>query len=74
MNDLARPLEAAQAFADARALAPQSVLAQDALAREVEAWAAAKNVEQAKNRAQEYLELYPNGPRASAVRHFGGLQ
>ena len=38
MNELDRPREAASAFARAEALAPRGNLAEDAVAREVEAW------------------------------------
>jgi transmembrane sensor len=59
---------AARAFADARALAPRGPLAEDALAREVEAWARAGASERARARARRYLELHPDGARAEAVR------
>ena len=41
LGELRRPAEAAQAFARVRTLAPDGPLAEDALAREVEAWARA---------------------------------
>ena len=44
LGELRRPAEAAQAFARARKLAPDGPLAEDALAREVEAWARAGNL------------------------------
>lgn len=73
LNPLGRFEEAAAAFAEARALSPQSNLAQDALAREVESYSRAGQLEQAGERAREYLRAYPEGPRRGAVRHFGGL-
>ncbi len=65
--------EAAEAFAGTRALAPAGALAEDALAREVEALAKAGDREQARVRATEYLRVYPAGARAESVRTLGGL-
>jgi transmembrane sensor len=74
LMELARPREAAAAFAQARALAPHGAFAEDALAREVEAWAKAGEPVQARTHADEYRRLYPAGRRAAAVRSFGGLE
>lgn len=74
LMELARPREAAAAFAQARALAPQGAFAEDALAREVEAWAKAGERVQARGRADEYRRLYPTGRRAATVSVFGGLE
>lgn len=74
LDRLGRPHDAAQAFAAARTLAPGGSLAQDALAREVEAWSKAGDVEQAYRRAQEYVITYPDGRRLTAVRRYGGLE
>jgi transmembrane sensor len=74
LAQLARPAEAADAFAQARRLAPQGALASDALAREVEAAAAAGDGARAKARAREYLSRYPAGRRAAAVRVAAGLE
>ena len=49
-------------------------LAEDALAREVEAFSQAGATEQAKARAQDYLRLYPNGRRAETVRMVAGTR
>ena len=68
LRELHRPEEAARAFAYARARAPTGPLAEDALAREVEAWTAAGAQARARARADEYLRLYPAGRRAQAVR------
>ncbi len=68
-----RPRDAAQAFARARRLSPGGTLAEDALAREVEAWSRANATVQARQRAQEYLRRYPEGRRIGSVRLFGGL-
>ena len=72
--DLGRPREAAQAFAELRASAPDGPFAADALARETEAWARAGRTSEAHARALEYLRLYPDGNRAAAVRKFGGIE
>jgi hypothetical protein len=68
LSRLHRPREAARAFARARALAPSGILAEDALAREVEAWSAAGEIARARSRARDYLRRYPEGRRAAAVR------
>ncbi len=67
LDDLDRPRDAAKAFAKARRLSPKGPLAEDALAREVEAWAAAGDRSRARDRAQQYLDKYPQGHRAPAV-------
>jgi transmembrane sensor len=74
LEDLGAPRDAANAFARARALAPTGPLAEDALAREVEAWSRAGELELARARAQTYLQRYPQGHRTRAVRRFGGLE
>ena len=74
LMELARPLEAAAAFAEARRLSPGGPFAEDALAREVEALSQAGVPAQAHARAQEYLRLYPDGRRAATVRAMGGIR
>jgi transmembrane sensor len=74
LERLGQPSEAAEAFALARNIAPQGSLAQDALAREVEAWSKAGNSHEAYERAQLYVQLYPSGRRLRAVRLYGGLE
>jgi transmembrane sensor len=74
LERLGQPSEAAEAFAVARSIAPQGSLAQDALAREVEAWSKAGNSHEAYERAQLYVSLYPSGRRLRAVRLYGGLE
>lgn len=68
-----QPAEAARAFARARAQAPGGSLAQDALAREVEAWHRAGDAARAHALALEYQARFPAGRRLAAVRRFGGL-
>jgi len=74
MSSLGRPAEAANYFERARALAREPSLAEDALAREVEALARAGQAERAHRRAEDYLRLYPSGQRTSAVKTFGGIE
>jgi transmembrane sensor len=73
MNQLGRPREAEAAYARARSLAPEGSLAQDALARQVEAAHRADDASRARTLALEYLARYPDGRRAQAVRRFGDL-
>jgi TolA-binding protein len=73
LEQLGAPEKAARAFARARAMAPDGALADDALAREVEAWAKAGERSTARERANAYLERYPDGPRAKSVRRHADL-
>lgn len=72
-TDLNDHAGAAAAFAQARALSPSGPLAEDALAREVEAWFHAGETARARRAAEEYVRSWPTGSRLRAVRHFGGL-
>ena len=72
-SDLDDPAGAADAFARARAVAPQGPLAEDALAREVETRFRAGDQTRAHTLAEEYLRTWPSGTRMRAVRLFGGL-
>jgi TolA-binding protein len=70
-----RPREAAAAFAEARALAGGAgPLAEDALAREVEALHAAGDAPAARARAELYRSSFPHGLRWKMVARYGGLQ
>jgi transmembrane sensor len=73
LADLDDPAGAAAAFAQARAAAPQGPLAEDALAREVEARYRSGDRAGARALAEEYVKTWPSGTRLRAVRHFGGL-
>jgi transmembrane sensor len=73
LADLHDPAGAAEAFALARAAAPHGPLAEDALAREVEARSRSGDKLRARALAEEYQKLWPSGSRLAAVRHFGGL-
>lgn len=72
LDELGRPGEAAEAFERARAA--RSPLAEDALAREVEARARAGERGRARALANQYQSLYPHGRRAGVVAKFGGLE
>jgi TolA-binding protein len=74
LESLGRPRQAAAAFERARALASSGPLAEDALARQVEALHAAGDAAAAHEQALRYRELYPHGHRLSTVTRFGGLQ
>jgi len=71
LDELGRPREAIEAFAFARSAG--GPLAEDALAREVEAVSRAGETTRSRDLAELYLRLYPNGRRAKAVSRFGGL-
>jgi transmembrane sensor len=71
LDELGRPGDAVDAFAHARASG--GPLAEDALAREVEASARAGDGAKSRELAELYRRLYPNGRRAKAVSRFGGL-
>lgn len=73
LDDLGQPREAATAFETARTMSPDSRLAEDALARQVEAASRAQDAS-ARALAEQFLERYPQSPRARSVRHFGGLE
>jgi ferric-dicitrate binding protein FerR (iron transport regulator) len=64
------PREAALAFVRARRLDPGGELAEDALAREVEAWALSGARRTAMLRAHEYEHSYPHGRRVVEVRRY----
>jgi transmembrane sensor len=75
LESLRRPREAAAAFAEARAQARgDSMLAEDALAREVEALHASGDRAGAHAHAELYRSLYPHGLRLQIVERFGELK
>jgi transmembrane sensor len=73
LESLGQPRQAAASFEQARVLANGAPVAEDALAREVEAWVSAGERALAHRRAELYLQLYPNGSRRGAVMRAGGL-
>jgi transmembrane sensor len=72
LDELGQAADAAEAFERARAT--RSPLAEDALARAIEAWARAGNRQRAHDLALEYQRSYPQGRRMRAVTQFGGLE
>lgn len=70
LNDAAG---AAEAFARLESLGAAAPLVEDALAREVEAWAAAENFERARARASEFVTRYPTSYRRATVERAAGL-
>ena len=73
LSQVGQPAKAADAFALSRKLAPSGSLAEDALAREVEAAKLAGQSSRARDLAEQYLRRYPNGRRLASVRLSGGL-
>jgi len=69
LDELGRPREASEAFARARSSG--GPLAEDALAREVEAASRAGDQVHSRELALLYQRLYPNGRRSKAVARFG---
>lgn len=74
MDDLGAPKDAAVSFAKARALGASGTLAEDALAREAEAWWRAGDAAKARVAAEDYVGKYPKGLRIKSVKKFGGLE
>ena len=74
MDDLGAPKDAAASFAKARAMGASGTLAEDALARETEAWWRAGDTAKARAAAEDYLAKYPKGLRIKSVKKFGGLE
>lgn len=70
LDELGRPREAAEAFAEAQR---HGTLVAEALAREVEALARSGQHDLARRRAQAYVTRYPDGQRIVLVRKLGGL-
>jgi transmembrane sensor len=68
LDNLGRPADAAAAFRRARVLWPAGPLAEDAFSREADAWERAGRPDAARAAAGEYLERYPNGRHAAAMR------
>lgn len=74
LEDLGDPRSAAEAFATTRRLDTSTPLAENALAREVEAWFRAGESERARRAAEDFERLFPNGSRGRLVRRYGGLE
>jgi transmembrane sensor len=72
MNELDRPREAASAFARAEALAPGGNLAEDAVARTVEAWYRAGDLRRASTEVKRYRQRYPYGRHLAMLERLVG--
>jgi len=72
MNELGRPREAALAFGRAEALAPRGNLAEDAVARSVEAWYRAGELSRAKAEVERYRKSYPQGRHQTMLQRLVG--
>jgi transmembrane sensor len=68
LDELGRPGEAAAAFRKARVLWPAGPLAEDALAREGDAWERAGHSDEARAAAGEYIARFPQGRHLAAMR------
>jgi hypothetical protein len=49
-------------------------MAEDALAREIEAMSRAGDATAARQLAERYLDAYPDGRKVRSVRRFGGIE
>lgn len=66
LNTLGNPKKAAKAFAIAAR--NNSPIAEEAKAREAEAWFRAKQPKKARETAKQYLHKFPNGARKDSIR------
>jgi transmembrane sensor len=64
-----RAVVAAKAFRTSSSLAPDGPLAEDALAEEAAAWAAANDTAEVHAAVERYLRRFPSGTHAARVRH-----
>lgn len=72
LYELKQPALAARSFAQAYTLNARGPLAEDALAREAEAYHRAGDAERAKSAAERYLQRYPSGARKAEVARILG--
>lgn len=72
LTELGRPREAAAAFREVQSRAPRSPFAEDALAREAEAWGQAGELSRARQLAGAYLERYPTGRHVRKMKVLAG--
>jgi hypothetical protein len=68
LEELHLPQQAAESFAQARALAPRGPLVEDTYLREVEAWSVGGQPARATARAKEYLGRFAASPRAPLMQ------
>lgn len=72
LNELGRPREAALAFARTESLAPRGNLAEDAVARAVEAWVRAGELTRAKAEVERYRKSYAQGRHLAMLERLTG--
>jgi transmembrane sensor len=70
LYELKQPALAAGSFARAYTLDPNGAMAEDALAREAEAYHQAGDAERSKSAAQRYLERFPSGARRKELARY----
>lgn len=70
LYELEQPALAARSFGRAYALDPNGAMAEDALAREAEAYHQAGDAQRSKKAAERYLERYPNGERRAELARY----
>lgn len=74
IDELGRPREAAEAFARVATLDRSQTFAEDALARQVEAWSRAGDAERARAAGEEYLRRFPDGRSTRRVRRWSAIE
>lgn len=74
LEELGDPRRAAEAFASTQRLDPHGPLAENALAREVEAWFRAGEGRRARERGETYVRRYPTGDKMRLVRRYAALE
>jgi transmembrane sensor len=70
LYELKQPALAARSFGRAYTLDPDGPMAEDALAREAEAYHQAGDAQRSKRAAERYLERFPNGERRSELARY----
>lgn len=74
IDELGRPREAAEAFARVATLDRSQTFAEDALARQVEAWSRAGDSARARAAGEEYLRRFPDGRSTRRVRRWSAIE
>jgi transmembrane sensor len=73
LYELKQPALAAGSFARAYTLDPKGPMAEDALAREAEAYHLAGDAQRSKRAAERYLERWPNGARRKELARYAAV-
>lgn len=72
LYELKQPALAARSFGKAYALHPDGAMAEDATAREAEAYHLAADAQRSKSAAERYLQRYPKGARRQEMLGYAG--